>query len=355
MIKRSYVLNNQRYFLPYGFHLNEDLVPLAEMRDLIKRNDLSKSAKLRLSWMDFYGRTNNVSLTCRHFGISRKTFYAWFKRYNPYCLKSLEEKSKRPLKTRTPLISWAQEQRIIALRKKYLRYSKFKLAVIYQRTYDERISSWQIQRTIQKYHLYWQPAKIRRTQAKRLRATRKKKITELKKEPKQGFLICLDTIVIYWNNLKRYIFTAIDGYSKISFARMYSSKSSKNARDFFQRINYLYQAKIENIQTDNGSEFRGLFETTVNQLCPKVQRYFSRPHTPKDNPVIENFNGVLQKEFIQLGNFTPNVNLFNKNLTEWLIEYNFNRPHQTLNYQTPIEFHFQHQKVLPMCPSSAFS
>jgi hypothetical protein len=28
---------------------------------------------------------------------------------------------------------------------------------------------------------------------------------------------------------------------------------------------------------------------------------------------------------------------FNHHLTEWLIEYNFNRPHQKLDYLTPIE------------------
>ncbi|MCM8818938.1 MAG: integrase core domain-containing protein, partial [Candidatus Omnitrophica bacterium] len=29
---------------------------------------------------------------------------------------------------------------------------------------------------------------------------------------------------------------------------------------------------------------------------------------------------------------------FNSLLGEWLIEYNFNRPHQSLGYLTPIEF-----------------
>ncbi|MBI4209435.1 MAG: transposase, partial [Deltaproteobacteria bacterium] len=41
--------------------------------------------------------------------------------------------------------------------------------------------------------------------------------------------------------------------------------------------------------------------------------------------------------------------------TEWLIEYNFHRPHQALGYQTPIAFHYQHHKVLPMYPSSTVS
>ncbi len=39
-----------------------------------------------------------------------------------------------------------------------------------------------------------------------------------------------------------------------------------------------------------------------------------------------------------------------QNVTDWLIEYNFRRPHETLGYATPINFHNSMQ-VLPACPS----
>ena len=350
--KLVHTLDGKPFYLPYGFHLNYDLVPLWEMKKDLSRASLSREAKVRLQWMDFYHKHGNVSLTCRRFGISRKTFYYWLKRYDPCNLKTLESRSKAPINRRKPEITPLQEQRIISLRKRHIRYSKIKLAILYERIYNEKISSWKIQRVIQKYNLYYQPVKTSKIRRKRQKAIKKKRITELKKEKRIGFLICLDVIVIYWNSFKRYIFTAIDYHSKIAFARMYPTKSSKSARDFLQRIYYLYQGKIENLQTDNGSEFQGYFERTLKQLPKRIQRYFSRPHTPKDNPINENFNGTLKREFLDLGNFTPKVNLFNKLLTEWLIEYNFRRPHQALGYQTPIEFHFQHHKVLPMCPSS---
>lgn len=348
-----YTKQGKPFHLPPGFQIINDLVPLFEMKESLARPVLSREAKLRLQWMDFYHRNNNVVLTCRHFGISRKTFYYWLKRYNPFNLKTLEQRSRVPINRRKPEITPLQEQRIISLRKKYLRYSKFKLAVIYQRIYNEKVSSWKIQRVIQRYNLYWLPVKTAKIQRKRLRSAKKKRITELKKEQRTGFLICADAIVIYWNSLKRYIFTAIDFYSKIAFARMYTTKSSKSSQDFLKRIYYLYQAKIDNLQTDNGSEFQGYFEKTITQLPKLIQRYFNRPRTPKDNPINENFNGTLKKEFLDFGNFTPSPKRFNQLLTDWLIEYNFNRPHQALGYQTPIEFHFQHQKVLPMSPSSA--
>ena len=78
----------------------------------------------------------------------------------------------------------------------------------------------------------------------------------------------------------------------------------------------------------------------------------SRPHTPKDNATNERFNRTLEEEFIQLGNFTPDIPEFNRNLTEWLIEYNFKRPHQSLGYMSPINFIYKHQPLLPMYPSS---
>lgn len=142
------------------------------------------------------------------------------------------------------------------------------------------------------------------------------------------------------------IFTAIDHYSKVAFARMYKNANSYNAADFLNRLLYLIDGRIENIQTDNGSEFEKCF----NQGCRKLnlQRYYNRPRTPKDNPASERFNKTLQDEFIDLGNFNPDAAVFNGNLTEWLIEYNFQRPHETLNYETPINFN----RVSPMYPSS---
>jgi len=42
--------------------------------------ELSREARVRLAWMDFYRRCRNVAHTCRHFGISRQTFYRRFRR-----------------------------------------------------------------------------------------------------------------------------------------------------------------------------------------------------------------------------------------------------------------------------------
>lgn len=206
-----------------GFHIVNDLVPLCHMINYLnKYQGLSKTTKHRLKWFDYYKKSDNVSKTCRYFGIARKTFYKWQKLYDPKNLWTLETHSRAPIRRRQRQITGEQEMRIVNLRKKHIKYGKIKIAKIYEREYGETISSWKVQKVIQKYpKLYHNPAKTAKTTRKRLNAVKKKRITELKKKPKAGFLLCLDTIVIYLNGLKRHIFTAIDHCTKVAFARMY--------------------------------------------------------------------------------------------------------------------------------------
>ena len=83
--------------------------------------ELSRAAQVRLGWMDFYRRTQNVALTCRHFGISRQTFYRWRKRYEPMDLTSLEERSHRPHQPRRPTWSLPLERKVLILRLQFPR------------------------------------------------------------------------------------------------------------------------------------------------------------------------------------------------------------------------------------------
>ena len=324
-------------------------------RKIAKTLNLSREAKNRLEWICYY-RTRaqrNASLTSRHFGITRKTFYKWFNLFDENNLRSLEDRSKTPHNTRKKEITPQQESRIVSLRKQYIVFGKLKLKKLYQDIYQESISSWKIQYTIKKYKLYPNPVKNEKLQRKRKRNQQKKRITELKKQPFPGFLIALDTITIYLNGVKRYILTAIDTVSKISFARMYTTKSSRSAADFLQRVFYLLDGSLLNALHDNGSEFHKEFIQACQKL--NITQYWSRNHTPTDNPVDERFNGTLKREFINLGNFHPDPIQFNKQLTEWLIQYNFIRPHQTLGYETPWKFYQKTARVSPMYSSRTFS
>ncbi len=343
MVYENYYRRMKKLSLPFDKHTN--------WRKQVKVLKLSKNACLRLEWIIYYQTKakQNVSLTSRHFGITPKTFYKWKNLFNQKDLSSLEDRSKAPLHVRQKQITLVEESRIIELRRDHICWGKMKIKRLYKNIYQEEISSWKIQYTIEKWKLYRKPNKNKKIQAKRKKNKTKKRIQTLKKQPVSGFLIALDTIVIYWKGKKRYILTVIDTVTKIAFAKMYTTKHSRNAKDFIQRFAYLLDYKMWNTCHDNGSEFEGEFQAAITEL--NLSDYWSRPATPKDNPVSERFNRTIQEEFIDLGNMTDDVLLFNSRLTEWLIEYNFVRPHQTLDYETPWEFYQKSAKVLPMCPS----
>ncbi len=49
---------------------------------------------------------------------------------------------------------------------------------------------------------------------------------------------------------------------------------------------------------DNDSAFHKEFQKACKELG--ISQYWSRPRTPTDNPVNENFNGALKREFLGL-------------------------------------------------------
>ena len=297
---------------------------------------LSKEALIRLEWIIYYytKSNRNGALVCRHFGIHRNTFSKWFKVFDENNLHSIESGSRRPQQVRQREAASYCDRRIIELRKQYPSWGKMKLKIIYEQKYGEPISSWYIQRVIETYKLY---PKHRKVQKHLANAYKKKKITELStKERRTGFLLHFDTIVLHRCGLKRYIITCIDHYTRVGYAHMYKNHTSKSAEDFLKRMYYLLESRVENIHTDNGSEFHKYFARAVQRL--NLNHYWSRPRTPKDNPLVERFNRTLREEFLRWGNFHLDPDIFNKRLTDWLVTYNSIRPHQSLNYFTPLKF-----------------
>ena len=330
------------YWIPKPIKL---LHPHERWRRVARILKLSKEARIRLEWIIYYREGYNATQTARHYGISRKTFYKWYWQFDPenmHSLYKLEDKSKAPKRVRQREITSTQKQRIIKLRKEHIRYGKEKLALIYEEEFKEKVSAWKVQKVIETYKLYYNPKRAHKIKLKRQRAQKKKRITELNLDKlkwyqkKAGYIICLDTVEIRTNSIKRYIFTAIDKYGKVAYARMYKNKSSFNGEDFLLRLHFLLNGNIPRVGHDNGSEFEKYFKLACHKLG--IEQYYSRVRTPKDNPNNERFNRTLQEEFIDLGNYNSDPLVFNRKLTEWLIEYNFKRPHKALRYQTPMKF-----------------
>jgi transposase InsO family protein len=310
----------------------------------------SSLVKKRLEWIIFYKtRGENAAFTARHFGIARKTFFKFRKRFEKQGLKGLADVSKRPHATRCWTVTSLEEIRIRKLRKTYIRSGKMKLMRYYQKEYGVGISSWKIQRVIEKYQLYFHPAMTAKKRRKQACGLIKKRIAQAPVSQSVASLIHVDTIVLFWNNSYRYILTAIDDLTRIGYARMYAHHSSADATDFLKRLRYLL-GPIQAVHTDNGSEFAKYFQRACSSM--HIDRYFSRVRMPKDNARLERFNRTLQEEFIEIDDTSTTIEEFNHLLTEWLILYNFKRPHQSLAYLTPMEYADTILKPLPMYPSS---
>lgn len=328
-------------------------------RSMASTMGISDKAKLRLEWIIFYESIGNYDAyqTSKHFSITPKTFYKWHKRFNSGIVKNLEDESTRPDHLRTWQVSFIEECRIKGLRQSKLHYGKKKIKKLYFDKYHQTISTWKIERVIRKHNLYPNPIQQEKNKKKLKNQTKKNRIQNLDIKDELFFLFHIDTIVIYWGNIKRYIITACDHAGKMGYARMYSTKSSRSAKDFLYRLHYLIDAPLAHIQTDNGSEFYLEFEEAIMEL--EATHWFSRNHTPKDNSIAERFNQTLQNEWLNDGHFTPNINKFNQALTDWLEEYNFHRPHQTLDYETPISYYLNTleltQNLLPMWSAKTIS
>jgi transposase InsO family protein len=307
---------------------------------------LSKRARIKLEWfIYYYSRSNQKALlTCRYFGISKSVFYKWLAVFDPLNLRALEEGSRSPVKTRTTELTPAEEQNILALRKQHPEYGKMKIRRLYFTQYKTWISSWKVQLVIEKYHLQRRPDRLNRQFKKQ--SVSKRKTVELQKRQTPGFLVAFDSIILYRNDLKRYIVTGIDTVSKVAWARMYKNHSSATTKDLFIRLYAITQGNILNTCQDNGSEFEKDFARLLDSM--KIPQYFSRVKTPKDNPVCERFNRTLKEEFLRQGNYTSDIQEFNRRLSLWLIKYNTFRPHQSLKYQTPFEYHFNHLPANPL-------
>lgn len=87
------------------------------------------------------------------------------------------------------------------------------------------------------------------------------------------------------------------------------------------------------IRVDNGPEF---ISQRLDYWCKenKVALMFIQPGKPMQNAFIERCNGSIRRELLNAYVFKT-LSEVREKAQEWLHDYNNNRPHQALNYQTP--------------------
>lgn len=301
---------------------------------------LSLQAKQRLKITDWYfAHGKNKRLTARHFGISPNTVYKWLKRSNPRNLKSYESYSTKPKKFRQSRMASATINLINQLRQDNMALSKYKLTEILRRDYQLLVSPSTVGRVLSQSGLIAKSQNIKSVKRRRrinysiprLRAGKQMRYQY------PGYLLQVDTKHLLILGRKYYQFNAIDCYSRMAFSKVYSGITSANAADFISRLLKFFPFPIQSIQTDNGSEYLLHFHQEL--VRRNINHYFSRPQTPKDNPMVERFIQTTESELWLFDEeMIPELDYLNQKLTWWLGRYNTYRPHQSLKYLTPVAY-----------------
>ena len=203
-------------------------------KSIVKVASLSKPALKRLEWIDWYSsHGKNVSLTCRHFGISRDTFYLWFRRYKRYNLKSLEfdTKTRRPHRVRTMTTPLEIQKRIYDIRAEDNEKSKYEIQAELR---DEGIIVGRkcIEKIIQRHKELWNVQHKKKVKAHRKRAIARVKAAKELRERSLGSLVQVDTKYLSVLGNTYYIFSAIDCKTRFAFLYCYRSISSRSGKDF---------------------------------------------------------------------------------------------------------------------------
>jgi putative transposase len=153
-----------------------------------------------------------------------------------------------------------------------------------------------------------------------------------------GDLIQMDTVSIFADGIKRYIFTAIDVSTRFAFAYTYKSNSSANGSDFLRKFVKVAPFATERIQTDNGSEFVKHFE----ELCQEsgLVHFFNYPKHPESNCYLERFNRTMQDQFVNWHiDELDEPEVFNQQLIDYLIWYNTEKPHRGIGNLPPLRYY----------------
>jgi len=304
--------------------------------------ELSRAGQLHLEWMTYYLRNErSAALTCRRFGISRQTFYRWWRRYDPHNLVTLEDRSHRPHRRRQPTWTTQQAEAVRVARREYPRWGKDKLVILLRRK-GIRLSTSMVGRILSdlkrrgvlvEVAALAAPRAVRRKMRGRPWARRKPRFWPIRKP---GDLVQLDTKELRPARgvvLKH--FSARDMVSRWDVLEVHERATSLAAAHFLNSLINRMPFPIAALQVDGGSEFAAEFELACQQRG--LPLFVLPPRSPKLNGQVERSHRTHHEEFYQVIPDRWSIAPLNSQLRRWEHIYNTVRPHQALGYRTPLE------------------
>lgn len=311
--------------------------------------DASETARFRLRCIKLYEQQGMTTVKLAFPQVSRRSVYRWKERYHRSGrqLSSLRPQSTRPQQTRKMVIPGEILSFLQALRSQHPHLSKYKLKVFLDvwcqdRGLPTRSASW-IGKVIARHQLFFAVRHSVRKRRKQSRSGYTIKRTPNPQKLTLGYLQ-LDGITVWWLGERLVFLTALELKTRKAWAVLTKTASSYQARQLLQTILSEIPFPLHTIHTDNGSEFKALFDQAVTELG--LTHLWGVPRTPKIQAHIERFNGVIQAEFLNyyLDEAVTDRLAFKHKLERWLTWYNQERPHHALGLLSPNQYLVHLQK-----------
>lgn len=134
-----------------------------------------------------------------------------------------------------------------------------------------------------------------------------------------------------------FLHIAIDDHSRLAFTAMYPDQTERSSTHFLAAATaWFHQLGIQTrrVLTDNGACYNAhRFRRACEQLGLKHRR--TRPYTPRTNGKAERFIQTALREWAY-ARIYQNSDDRTASLSAWIHQYNWHRPHASLNQQPPI-------------------
>ena len=269
--------------------------------------------------------------TCRHFGISRKTFYKWKRRHASTATRACATGRGRRTGRRAP-------RRARSSARSSISGSTITSAPAGSRTTCSASTSIVDRGVLGASHPdatrhasaagESEAPAARQTLATLREAPARPPAADGREVPRAN----------PWHAARLYQFTAIDDCTRIRVLKIFDACNQRTAIRFIDEVLRRLPFRVHVVQTDNGAEFQSQFHWHLEAL--DIRHVYIRPRTPHLNGKVERSHRVDDQEFYQLldkDGISDDIHLFNEKLREWEDYYNYHRPHGALGGQTPYE------------------
>jgi len=316
-------------------------------------NNTNKIIKHKVGLLNLAEELGNVSQACKVMGLSRDTFYRYKSAVESGGVDALLDKSRRKpnIKNRidesieTAVKEYAiefpahgQARTSNELRKKGIFVSASGVRCVWLRhnlgNFKERLKALEVK--VAEEGIILTDAQVTALEKKKFDDEACGEI----ETAHPGYLGSQDTF--YVGTLKGvgriYQQTFVDTYSKVAFAKLYTTKTPITSADvlndkvlpFFED----HQLPMLRILTDRGTEYCGKAEQHDYQLylaINNIDHTKTKARSPQTNGICERFHKTILQEFYQITfrkKIYDNLEDLQKDLDEWLSYYNNERTHQ---------------------------